>query len=593
MTPQRPTWRADLTIALSVLLAFAPVLPGQTAAELAPAPNIDNTVIITSVVPNQIVITGKNFGTSAPSVTMNGLFLTVLSYSDTVVLAQLPASVTGNPGTYQMTLINSSGRKGSLDVAVGALGPAGPSGPQGPTGTTGPSGPFGVTGAQGATGVVGPSGAQGTTGPAGATGVQGTTGVAGPTGAQGVPGTTGPTGPAGATGAQGATGIGATGPTGSSGPSGPLGPTGPQGHSGPTGPTGPSGPTGAGATGPTGVAGPTGVTGPSGPTGAGVAGATGATGATGPAGAVNINGTANKVIKFTAANTGGNSLITDNGTAVSIGGTPSTQLFLVQTSLASTDGIWGQNSAAAGTNTGTGVVGITAQANSSSAGVWGENSNTNGTGVVGGGEGSCCTLLTGGSGGAFTGDTTGVFAKSPTSGAGQALYTDQFGTIVRVNYWNGSTQYKINGVGTVSTNIADVTDPGGRRHITLHAPETPEIYFMDFGSGVLRNGRAHVDLDPRLLGGVAIDARHPMRVFIQLEEDENTRGVVVKNKTTTGFDVVEIGGGHSNQPFQWQVVANRADELLGNGRVSQNADTRFEPVGPELETTSTPAKQRR
>jgi hypothetical protein len=58
--------------------------------------------------------------------------------------------------------------------------------------------------------------------------------------------------------------------------------------------------------------------------------------------------------------------------------------------------------------------------------------------------------------------------------------------------------------------------------------------------------------------------------------------VVVKNKTATSFDVVEIGGGRSNQPFQWQIVANRADEVLSDGRVSRNANARFEEA-PGLE----------
>ena len=103
---------------------------------------------------------------------------------------------------------------------------------------------------------------------------------------------------------------------------------------------------------------------------------------------------------------------------------------------------------------------------------------------------------------------------------------------------------------------------------------------MDFGMGQLVNGRAHVELDPRLLGNAVIDTAHPMRVFIQLEENEDTRGVVVKNKTATGFDVVEFRGGRSNQPFQWQVVVNRADEVLANGRVSRNANVRFQEAAP-------------
>jgi hypothetical protein len=83
-----------------------------------------------------------------------------------------------------------------------------------------------------------------------------------------------------------------------------------------------------------------------------------------------------------------------------------------------------------------------------------------------------------------------------------------------------------------------------------------------------------------LSGSVAIDKLHPLRVFIQLEDDENTPGVVVKNKTATGFDVVERGGGKSGTPFQWQVICNRADEALAGGRLSRNADMRFEAVLP-------------
>jgi hypothetical protein len=159
---------------------------------------------------------------------------------------------------------------------------------------------------------------------------------------------------------------------------------------------------------------------------------------------------------------------------------------------------------------------------------------------------------------------------------------------VRVGYFNGATFFKINGIGTVSTHVKDPTDPAGQRRITLHAPETPEIYFMDFGTGQLVNGRARVELDQRLLGNVTIDAAHPMRVFIQLEEDENTQGVVVKNKTATGFDVVEIRGGRSNLPFQWQVVVNRADEVLPSGRVSRNADVRFPEAAPDAATERHP-----
>jgi len=51
----------------------------------------------------------------------------------------------------------------------------------------------------------------------------------------------------------------------------------------------------------------------------GIQGVAGPAGAPGPAGSANISGTQNRVIKFTAPTTGGDSQIFDNGTNVGIG----------------------------------------------------------------------------------------------------------------------------------------------------------------------------------------------------------------------------------------------------------------------------------
>lgn len=324
-------------------------------------------------------------------------------------------------------------------------------------------------------------------------------------------------------------------------------------------------------------------------------------GPTGPAGSANINGTTNYIIKFTSATTGGNSLLFDNGTAVGLGtttpgfpmqvlGTNASRNVDVVNSNAAGDGVWGSNTAAAGAGGGAGVVGFSAQSSALAAGVWGANTNTTGTGVTGIGNNQASTVLVAGSGGAFTGFTTGVFAKSTTAGTGEAIYTDQFGDIVRVGYWNGGTFFKINGVGSVSTIVRDPTDEAGQRWVTMHAPETPEILFEDYGQAQLEDGVAHVDIDPIFAANVLIDERHPLRVFIQVEENEWTRGVIVKNKTPTGFDVVELDGGTSSLPFQWHIVANRADEILPSGRLSRNADMRFEVVTDILPTLTGPSR---
>jgi hypothetical protein len=114
---------------------------------------------------------------------------------------------------------------------------------------------------------------------------------------------------------------------------------------------------------------------------------------------------------------------------------------------------------------------------------------------------------------------------------------------------------------------------------------TPEVYFMDFGTAQLVNGYAHVNLDPILAGNVQIDATHPLRVFVQTEDAEDSAGVTVKNKSAHGFDVVERQGGQSNLIFQWQIVCNRADEMV-DGRKSHNASVRFESH-PDLDGSST------
>ena len=109
---------------------------------------------------------------------------------------------------------------------------------------------------------------------------------------------------------------------------------GPQGPQGVAGPTGPAGATGAnGATGATGPQGPQGSTGPAGSQGAaGPIGPTGPAGVAGPAGSANINGTANRLVKFSNATTGTSSQIFDNGTNVGIGTTTPTQFFTIQKS---------------------------------------------------------------------------------------------------------------------------------------------------------------------------------------------------------------------------------------------------------------------
>ena len=134
-----------------------------------------------------------------------------------------------------------------------------------------------------------------------------------------------------------------------------------------------------------------------------------------------------------------------------------------------------------------------------------------------------------------------------------------------------NTTYKILGFGIVSTLIRDSENI----ERVMVAPEAPEALFQDYGIGTLVNGYAKIELDPLLSNNIAVDVRHPMKVFIQLEGDCN--GVYVTNKSAKSFEVQELGNGRSNVSFSYQIIANRADEERG-GHISEYADMRFKPL---------------
>src|ERR1019366_4398240 len=267
------------------LVFLSAALAGIAAGAQAP-PLIYSAIIDTSKTPNLLDLTGTNFAPFGgfPSVTFDGTLLTLQSYGNTAIVANMP-SKTYSSGTYDVLLTSGSLTSSPFGVAVGAAGPPGPAGPTGPAGSSGPQGPQGPAGA---TGAQGSAGSQGPAGSAGATGAQGSVGPQGPGGLAGLvwrsawsattaynlndavdysgasyislvvnnkgnapnnfpadwsllaqAGAQGATGPAGPNGAQGAQG--ATGASGAQGASGPLGPTGATGAQGVTGPTGPAG----------------------------------------------------------------------------------------------------------------------------------------------------------------------------------------------------------------------------------------------------------------------------------------------------------------------------------------------------------------
>lgn len=214
-------------------------------------------------------------------------------------------------------------------------------------------------------------------------------------------------------------------------------------------------------------------------------------------------------------------------------------------------------------------------------GLYGLGGDASGTGVIGAGNNESPYTLSGGSGGAFTGEECGIFAYATnTSGDRYGGYFYSGGG--RYAYVGGrysNTFRKIVGNGTVNTIVKNTRG----ELVTLTCPEAPETVFQDFGTGQLVNGMAHIEIDPDLAININVSEEHPLKVYITPEGDCN--GVYVTNKSVNGFDVIELQGGTSNIPFSWQIVATRANEeyLLEDGRIEiSDYSGRWDPAPPPL-----------
>jgi len=122
-------------ISLSVCSVFMTLAAVPVWGATAPAPAIVSAVVNTST--NQITITGSNFkpSTTAPTVTLDSVKLTLVSSAAATIVAKLPKTLTA--GSYLLSVTNSASQAGTFNVTIGAVGPQGPAGA---TGKTGPSG---------------------------------------------------------------------------------------------------------------------------------------------------------------------------------------------------------------------------------------------------------------------------------------------------------------------------------------------------------------------------------------------------------------------------------------------------------------------
>ncbi len=189
----------EVCCSLIAVLAVVVICPSGTIADerVAHPPRGRATGLPTVVQPEQLIIKtvyvdfeelelrilGEHFENGAPPmVGLGHRELAVAWYSDTEIIALLPAG--DLTADYLLTVMTGPTPRMSdaYALTIGAVGPEGPRGPQGEqgaTGETGPTGPVGPVGPQGPTGLPGAVGPIGPTGPRGPQGVQGPPGEGG------------------------------------------------------------------------------------------------------------------------------------------------------------------------------------------------------------------------------------------------------------------------------------------------------------------------------------------------------------------------------------------------------------------------------
>jgi hypothetical protein len=224
------------------------------------------------------------------------------------------------------------------------------------------------------------------------------------------------------------------------------------------------------------------------------------------------------------------------------------------------------------------------------------NANVSGAGFIGTGSGATFaggSWFQNGAGGCFNGLPLGITVYSgpstTTNGQGGGYFVGSMSTAsvanqyAYVSYRTGAIWYKIFGTGSVSSILRNQKSADK----VVFCPEATEILLQDYGVGELKNGKAHIDIDPVVSQNIVVNDKHPLKVYITLKGECN--GVYVTNETSTGFDVIELGKGNSNEKFNYLIVANRADEIdEKTGEImSHNADARLPDAPVQFPTSAT------
>ena len=143
-----------------------------------------------------------------------------------------------------------------------------------------------------------------------------------------------------------------------------------------------------------------------------------------------------------------------------------------------------------------------------------------------------------------------LFVYNAGSGGGST------GTVIRAQGRGGSCSFTGNGdtscSGTLKSTVKATTAEGPGR-VETYAVQSTENWFEDAGSAQLVNGAAQVSLEP--IFGQTVNTGIEYHVFLTPNGD--CKGLYVTNKTASGFEVHELGGGRSSIPFEYRLMAKR------------------------------------
>jgi len=137
-----------------------------------------------------------------------------------------------------------------------------------------------------------------------------------------------------------------------------------------------------------------------------------------------------------------------------------------------------------------------------------------------------------------------------TTGSGWAGYFEGDGASSKGVYITTDGSQGLEVVGGSKSAVVK-TSQGAR---ALYSEEATEVWFTDYGFGRLENGHVAIHIDPLYMETVNLE--EPYHVFVQVN-DPNCQGVAVTNRTSAGFEVVELRDGHSDAEFSYRIVAKR------------------------------------